>query len=131
MGWIRTTPTRSTSRSSRSSFSNSASASSGTDGNGCGRSSARKRWSPRWRKRTSGTLDLGECSKLLEQMGLNPRTRAEQRQIACLFEIIDEDGSGELDFAEFNHLFQRVHERMQAVQRREELEAAKKCGMSM
>jgi len=62
----------------------------------------------------SGYLSLAECSRLLAQLGLSPRSRAQQRHIADLFDVADQDGSGELDFDEFSDLFQGVHELIQS-----------------
>lgn len=73
----------------------------------------------------SGSMSLAECSRLLENLGLSPKTRQEQRHIAVLLEAMDEDGSGELDFDEFAHLCQRVQEMLQLVVHHEELQAAK------
>merc|ERR1719384_1241191 len=61
----------------------------------------------------SGLQSLAECSRVLAQMGLCPRTRAQQRQIGNLFDVADQDGSGQLDFEEFSDLFQHVHELLQ------------------
>jgi Ca2+-binding EF-hand superfamily protein len=73
----------------------------------------------------SGSMSLAECSRLLEYVGLCPKTRQEQRHIAVLLEATDEDGSGELDFHEFAQLCQRVQEMLQLVVHHEELQAAK------
>jgi calcium-binding protein CML len=73
----------------------------------------------------SGSMSLAECSRLLEQFGLSPKTQQEQRHIGVLLEAIDEDGNGELDFEEFSHLCQRVKEMLQLKIHHKELNAAK------
>jgi Ca2+-binding EF-hand superfamily protein len=73
----------------------------------------------------SGSLSLAEGSRLLEHVGLSPKTQQEQRHIGVLLEAIDEDGNGELDFEEFAHLCQRVKEMLQLIVHHEELKAAK------
>lgn len=70
-------------------------------------------------------MSLAECSRLLENVGLSPKTRQEQRHIAVLLEAMDEDGSGELDFEEFAHLCQRVQEMLQIILHQDELKTAK------
>eukprot|EP00928_Gymnodinium_smaydae_P080069 TRINITY_DN6386_c0_g1_i2.p1 TRINITY_DN6386_c0_g1~~TRINITY_DN6386_c0_g1_i2.p1 ORF type:complete len:873 (-),score=232.31 TRINITY_DN6386_c0_g1_i2:139-2757(-) len=79
----------------------------------------------------SGSLSFAECSRLLEMMGLVPKTRAEQRQIGELLEEADEDGSGELEFSEFVLLYQRVTERLKAMAWKEQMEAAKELEISI
>merc|ERR1712118_452268 len=63
-------------------------------------------------------------------MGLTPRSRAEQRQIAQLLEAADEDGSEELDFGAFCCFFQKVQERLSSMQRKEELRDAHELDIS-
>jgi len=81
-------------------------------------------------KEGNDSLGLGECSRMLQQMGLSPRSRAQQRQIAILFETADEDGSGDYSFEEFAGLFQLVHEMLQRLKRRQECEASRQLGIS-
>eukprot|EP00443_Scrippsiella_acuminata_P015010 CAMPEP_0115357676 /NCGR_PEP_ID=MMETSP0270-20121206/100270_1 /TAXON_ID=71861 /ORGANISM="Scrippsiella trochoidea, Strain CCMP3099" /LENGTH=823 /DNA_ID=CAMNT_0002780139 /DNA_START=147 /DNA_END=2618 /DNA_ORIENTATION=- len=81
-------------------------------------------------KEGNNSLTLGECSRILGQMGLNPRTRAQQRQIAILFETADEDGSGDFSYDEFAVLNQLVHELLQRVHRKQEREAALQLGIT-
>jgi len=78
----------------------------------------------------SGYLSLAECSRLLAQLGLSPRSRAQQRHIADLFDVADQDGSGELDFDEFSDLFQGVHELIQSQFRVNVLAIADELGIS-
>merc|ERR1719217_1320933 len=68
---------------------------------------------------------------MLEHLGLSPRTRAEQREIAALLEASDENGSGELDFDEFASMIQHVHEQLNALLHKEVLQVAKGLSMSM
>jgi len=78
----------------------------------------------------SGFLSLAECSRLLSQMGMSPKTRAQQRRIAALFDVADLDGSGDLDFAEFAKLFQHVHELLESAFRKEVLSMADSLNIS-
>lgn len=78
----------------------------------------------------SESLSLAECSRMLEQMKLTPKTREEQRQIAILLEEVDEDGSGELDFNEFAQLYQHVSEKLASLNRKAELAVAKNMNLS-
>merc|ERR1712224_1045979 len=79
----------------------------------------------RFDKDGSGSMSLAECSRLLEHVGLSPKTQQEQRHIGVLLEAIDEDGNGELDFEEFAHLCQRVREMLQLIVHHKELQVAK------
>merc|ERR1711937_421878 len=47
----------------------------------------------RYDKDGSGTMSFAECSRLLEHVGLTPKTHQEQRNIAVLMETCDEDGN--------------------------------------
>jgi len=79
----------------------------------------------RFDKDGSGSMSLAECSRLLEHLGLSPKTQQEQRHIGVLLEATDEDGNGDLDFEEFSHLCQCVKEMLQLIVHQEELKAAK------
>jgi len=85
----------------------------------------------RFDKDASGSMSIAECSRLLEQFGLSPKTQQEQRHIGVLLEAIDEDGNGSLDFEEFSHLCQRVKEMLQLKVHHEELKAAKSLNITI
>lgn len=68
----------------------------------------------------SGDLSMGEISQILVDLGLQPRTRAEQEEIQLMMEEVDEDGSESCDFEEFCVLFQRISEKLQAMKREAE-----------
>merc|ERR1711904_695809 len=57
----------------------------------------------------SGDLSLQEVSRILIDLGLQPKTRDEQDEIQRMMEEVDEDGSMELNFNEFLVLFQRIN----------------------
>merc|ERR1719359_2745287 len=71
-------------------------------------------------KDQSGDLSMREVSSILLDLGLQPRTRAEQEEIQLMMEEVDEDGSESCDFEEFCVLFQRISEKLQAMQREAE-----------
>jgi Ca2+-binding EF-hand superfamily protein len=79
----------------------------------------------------SGSMSFAECSRLLEHVGLSPKTQQEQRHIGVLLEATDVDGNGELDFEEFTHLCQRVKEMLQLVVHHKELKAAKSLNITI
>jgi len=78
----------------------------------------------------SGCLSLQECSQMLGRLGCNPHTRAQQRHIAYLLDIADEDGSEEYDFEEFSVLFQHVLEMTERLSRRGECEMAERLDLT-
>merc|ERR1719161_3254113 len=85
----------------------------------------------RFDKDASGSMSIAECSRLLEQFGLSPKTQQEQRHIGvCLIDRA-EDGNGSLDFEEFSHLCQRVKEMLQLKVHHEELKAAKSLNITI
>jgi Ca2+-binding EF-hand superfamily protein len=77
-----------------------------------------------------GALNVAELSALLCTLGLVPRTRREQEELAHLILLADEDGSGTLDFGEFSTLCQRIIERMKRLRYEEEIDEALKLGFS-
>lgn len=68
----------------------------------------------------SGDLSMREVSLILLDLGLQPKTRGEQEEIQHMMEDVDEDGSESCDFEEFCVLFQRISEKLQAMQREAE-----------
>lgn len=77
-----------------------------------------------------GALNVAELSALLCTLGLVPRTRREQEELAHLILLADEDGSGTLDFSEFSTLCQRIIERMKRLRYEEEISEALKLGFT-
>jgi len=69
-------------------------------------------------------LSLAEVSRLLGYFDCLPRTVAEQKQIVCLLDDVDEDGSGTIDFEEFKALILKIKERKALQQRAAEREHA-------
>jgi len=85
----------------------------------------------RFDKDSSGSMSLAECSRLLEHVGLSPKTQQEQRRIGVLLEATDENGNGELDFEEFAQLCQHVKEMQQLEVNHKELKVAKSLNITM
>lgn len=78
----------------------------------------------------SGSLTCGEISRLLGDLGLTPVNRIEQEEIANLISSVDEDGSGFIDFEEFQELSQRIDEKLRAFRYEEEIEYAMCLGFT-
>jgi Ca2+-binding EF-hand superfamily protein len=78
----------------------------------------------------SEELTCSEVSKLLADLHLTPINRTEQEQIASLICSIDQDGSGVLDFPEFQELCQRIDERLRAFRYEEEMDFAMRLGFT-
>lgn len=78
----------------------------------------------------SGELGSTEIVKIIEDFGIQPKTREEQDQIKEVLQEVDEDGSGSLEFNEFQTLIQRILVRLQRMQRDNELRVAKELGFS-
>merc|ERR1719335_107551 len=68
----------------------------------------------------SGDLSMREVSKILLDIGLQPKNKEEQEEIQKMMEEVDEDGSMEINFEEFLLLFQRINEKLKAMQRENE-----------
>lgn len=73
-------------------------------------------------KDNSGQLSMAEVSMLFTDMGLLPKCQVGQDEIKRLLEESDDDGSGELNFEEFQHLVELVTEKLRALTRVRELE---------
>jgi calmodulin len=84
----------------------------------------------RYDKDGSGELSLAEVSLLFIDMGLTPKCQEDQDEMKALLREVDADGSGELDFDEFQDLVQRITERLRFSQRRRENETAKQLGFN-
>merc|ERR1719409_981530 len=78
----------------------------------------------------SGELSIAELSGLLCTLGLVPHTRREQEELAHLIHVVDSDGSGLIDFGEFQVLCQRIKEKMNRLRYNQEIEETKKMGFS-
>jgi len=75
-------------------------------------------------------LTIEEISQLLVDVGAVPRNRREQEELAALIQLADEDGSGSIDFEEFQLLNQRIEERLKSLRYEEEVEYALRIGFS-
>lgn len=64
----------------------------------------------RYDRDKSGALEISEICRIVDDMGLAPKTIFEQQSIAQLVETADADGSGELDLQELSVLMQQIHE---------------------
>ncbi|CAK0905556.1 unnamed protein product [Prorocentrum cordatum] len=71
-----------------------------------------------------GTLSVREIAPLLEQLRLTPRNRVEQEELAALINGADENGSGQIEFSEFQDFCQKVEERLNRVRFEDELAQA-------
>merc|ERR1719356_2096567 len=58
----------------------------------------------------SGSLSVKEVSVLLCDVGCAPKTRKEQEELSAIIRMVDADGSGQIDFNEFQVLSQRIEE---------------------
>merc|ERR1711959_414320 len=77
----------------------------------------------------SGLLSMREAAEVFAELGLAPRTRAEQGDIHAILESVDEDGSGEIDEREFRTLYRLVSEKLNQIHREEEREIARSLGV--
>lgn len=73
---------------------------------------------------------MQEAAKVLADMGLAPRTREEQACVKRLIADMDTDGSAQLEFAEFDLLYQRVSERLRIYSMNREDSVARRFGFS-
>lgn len=76
----------------------------------------------------SNALSTAELAQLLNEIGLVPASRAEQKEFAQLLRDVDEDGGGSLDFGEFQVLCQRIVEKLGALHYDQEMEIATRLG---
>jgi len=70
-----------------------------------------------WDPATTPALSIKAVCCILYDMGIRPRSLAEQEAMAMLIEDADADGSGELDESELLFLVQRITERVQEMVR--------------
>jgi len=84
----------------------------------------------RYDRDQSGALGMSEVSLLFVDMGLNPSCQEDQDEIKQLLDNVDADGSGELDFDEFQDLVQRIEEKLKSLQRRRDLKAGEALGFT-
>lgn len=70
----------------------------------------------------SGELDMREVSILLNDVGLQPRSREDQDGIMLLLQEVDEDGSNTFSLDEFKTLVSRIKERKEKVTRQRQLQ---------
>jgi len=75
-------------------------------------------------KNGSGTLSVREIAPLLEQLKLTPRNRVEQEELADLINRADEDGSGQIEFSEFQDFCQSIEEKLNRLRFEDELARA-------
>jgi len=81
-------------------------------------------------KDRSESLSIEELTSLLEELGCLPQTRKEQEEMSQVITAVDADGSGEIDFEEFQDLIQRIEEKFAAVRYESELEYTLASGFS-
>merc|ERR1711988_872173 len=77
-----------------------------------------------------GELSIAELSGLLCALGLVPHTRREQEELAQLIHLVDSDGSGFIDFGEFQVLCQRIKENMSRLRYEHELSQVREKGFT-
>merc|ERR1719428_1822746 len=82
-------------------------------------------------KDLSGLLTMSEITMLLGDVGMVPKNKTEQEHLRIMVAMADKDRSGQLDFAEFQDLFQRIEERLQASKIQEEAVHAKDLGFTV
>jgi len=84
----------------------------------------------RYDRDNSGNLSVSEVSSMFSEIGLEPKCVEDQAEMKKLFDYVDEDGSGELDFIEFQSLVQRVQEKLRLATRRRENRVGLELGFS-
>eukprot|EP00746_Dinoflagellata_sp_MGD_P154728 gnl/MRDRNA2_/MRDRNA2_84999_c0_seq2.p1 gnl/MRDRNA2_/MRDRNA2_84999_c0~~gnl/MRDRNA2_/MRDRNA2_84999_c0_seq2.p1 ORF type:complete len:945 (+),score=168.92 gnl/MRDRNA2_/MRDRNA2_84999_c0_seq2:159-2993(+) len=78
----------------------------------------------------SNSLEASEVGQVLVKLGLQPRNKAEQKEIADIVEEADIDGSGSIDFGEFETIVHRVDTKLRSMQRDRDAEFAAALGFS-
>eukprot|EP00928_Gymnodinium_smaydae_P028647 TRINITY_DN2179_c0_g3_i2.p1 TRINITY_DN2179_c0_g3~~TRINITY_DN2179_c0_g3_i2.p1 ORF type:complete len:851 (-),score=156.08 TRINITY_DN2179_c0_g3_i2:194-2746(-) len=77
-----------------------------------------------------GDLSVEEISMLLLDLGIAPRNRTEQAELATMIHAADEDGSGTIDFMEFQDLCQRIDEKLKQIRYEQEIDFAMSHGFT-
>lgn len=77
-----------------------------------------------------GVLSLADASEILTQLGISPRCSQDRDEIGKLLLEVDVDGSGTLDFDEFQMLVQLISEKLQSEQGLREHKTAVKLGLT-
>jgi len=78
----------------------------------------------RYDRDKNGKLTVDEISALLCDLGCVPVNRKQQEELAELIQAVDVDGSGYVDFDEFQVLSQRIDERLKSLRYEEEVDFA-------
>jgi len=78
----------------------------------------------------SGSLSHNEVSLLLTDVGLQPTNKKEQEELANIISSVDADGSGFIDFQEFQELSQRIDEKLRSFRYEEQIEFAMCLGFT-
>lgn len=81
-------------------------------------------------KEGRGCLNMTEVNVLVGDLGLVARSKEHQEILKTALIQVDEEGSGEVPFDEFQVLVQRITERMAAVQSKREREAGAEAGFN-
>merc|ERR1712151_379212 len=81
-------------------------------------------------KDKGGDLSVAEISMLLSDLGIAPRNRMEQEELALMIHAADEDGSGTIDFEEFQDLSQRIDEKLKQMRYEKEIDLAMANGFT-
>jgi Ca2+-binding EF-hand superfamily protein len=84
----------------------------------------------RYDRDKSGSLTFRELSRVLDDLHLTPMNRSEQEEISNLISAVDLDGSGYIDFSEFQELSQRIDEKLRSFRFEEEIEHAMRLGFT-
>jgi len=78
----------------------------------------------------SGSLSVPEINELMASMGLVPRSRWEQHELASLVDMADADRSGTIGLEEFQDLRQRIEEKLNRLRYETEVKFAVSIGFS-
>lgn len=81
-------------------------------------------------KDRSGFLCIPEISMLLSHLGVAPKNRSEQEELAHLISSADDNCSGTICFAEFQVLCQLIDEKLNRMRYEEDIEIAMTLGFS-
>jgi len=81
-------------------------------------------------KNRNGELEMKDVCSIIQELGMQPRTHAEQEAIGELLEDVDEDGSGTLHLEELLNMCVRIAERRAQFQRNAENAKAESLNLS-